>query len=475
MRILFCCEFYAPSIGGVQEVMRQVAERLVRRGHDLTVATSHCFDRTYRELNGVHIEEFSIAGNLVNGMTGKVNAYRNFVASGHFDVVMIKAAQQWTFDALWPVLDTITCAKVFIPCGFSCFYEPAFREYFRRLPEILRKFDHLIFYASDYRDINFAKEHGISNFSIIPNGASETEFAALPANGFRERYAIAEDEFLLLSVGNPPVQKGQVEVAEAFRLANLKRRRSTLILNAQWSPNQREASKNGQRTLGRKLYDFKSKIHEAVDCDVRLYQTHGLIRVVKNRCKPLLVRVGLGALLVRLGYKVEPHTGCADEHRTRVRQIADIARDIEARNTGKRLLMLDLSRTELVDAFVSADLFVFASHVEYSPLVLYEAVAAGTPFLSVPVGNAQEIADQTGGGVICPADRDERGYTKVKPKVLAHHIAGLARDPLRLQDLGSMGRKNWQDKFTWERITDRYETIFKTVWNRKEKVAAYDE
>src|SRR5678815_2142269 len=105
MRILFCCESYAPSIGGVQEVMRQVAERLVRRGHDLTVATSRCFERTYRELNGVHIEEFSIAGNLVNGMTGKLNAYRNFVASGHFDVVMIKAAQQWTFDALWPVLD----------------------------------------------------------------------------------------------------------------------------------------------------------------------------------------------------------------------------------------------------------------------------------------------------------------------------------------------------------------------------------
>jgi glycosyltransferase involved in cell wall biosynthesis len=205
-----------------------------------------------------------------------------------------------------------------------------------------------------------------------------------------------------------------------------------------------------------------------------LYQKHGLIRVVKNRCKPLLVRAGLGAVLVRLGYKVEPHTSCT-EHRTRARRIADIAGDIEARNTGKRLLMLDLPRTELVDAFVSADLFVFASHVEYSPLVLYEAVAAGTPFLSVPVGNAQEIADKTGGGVICPADRDERGYTKAKPTVLAHHIAGLARDPLRLHDLGSVGRKNWQDKFTWQRITDRYEAIFKTVLDQKQKVTAYDE
>ena len=56
---------------------------------------------------------------------------------------------------------------------------------------------------------------------------------------------------------------------------------------------------------------------------------------------------------------------------------------------GKRFLMTDMSRADIISAFFSSNLFVFASHVEYSPLVLFESVAAGLPFLSVPVGNAQ--------------------------------------------------------------------------------------
>ena len=32
MRMLFCCEFYYPSVGGVAEVMRQIAERMAAGG-----------------------------------------------------------------------------------------------------------------------------------------------------------------------------------------------------------------------------------------------------------------------------------------------------------------------------------------------------------------------------------------------------------------------------------------------------------
>src|SRR5207302_2380480 len=89
------------------------------------------------------------------------------------------------------------------------------------------------------------------------------------------------------------------------------------------------------------------------------------------------------------------------------------------REPGKRVFYMDLPRSELVQAFMAADLFVFASNIEYSPLVLFESAAAGTPFLSAPVGNAEEIARWTGGGLICPAKIDARGYTRVDPRVLA--------------------------------------------------------
>ena len=65
---------------------------------------------------------------------GRSGEYRQFVTDTAFDVVMIKAAQQWTFDALWPVLSRIPGRKVFIPCGFSCLYEPDYADYFRELP-----------------------------------------------------------------------------------------------------------------------------------------------------------------------------------------------------------------------------------------------------------------------------------------------------------------------------------------------------
>jgi glycosyltransferase involved in cell wall biosynthesis len=123
------------------------------------------------------------------------------------------------------------------------------------------------------------------------------------------------------------------------------------------------------------------------------------------------------------------------------------------------LLVTDFERRELVQAYMAADLFVFASNIEYSPLVLYETVAAGTPFLSVPVGHTEEIARWTGGGMICPAEKDERGYTRVAPAVLAREIAKAIEDPKKLSSLGKAGQDAWKERFTWSAIAREYEAI----------------
>jgi len=135
------------------------------------------------------------------------------------------------------------------------------------------------------------------------------------------------------------------------------------------------------------------------------------------------------------------------------------AMDSIRRQDGKRFLMTDLPRSELISAFFAADLFVFASHVEYSPLVLFEAAAAGLPFLTVPVGNAEEIAAWTGGGEICPAERDVAGYTMVSPAVLAQAMTRLAGNRERRIQLGYSGRENWKKCYTWGKIVSQYETV----------------
>jgi glycosyltransferase involved in cell wall biosynthesis len=125
----------------------------------------------------------------------------------------------------------------------------------------------------------------------------------------------------------------------------------------------------------------------------------------------------------------------------------------------KRVILTDLERQDLVQAYLAADLFVFASRVEYSPLVLFEAAAAGTPFLTVPVGNADEIVRWTGGGILCEAIKDDRGYTRVDPGALADAMACCMKDRERLSRLGATARERWRDYFTWNAVAGYYEDI----------------
>lgn len=416
MRILFCCQFYAPSVGGVQEVVMQVAERLAGRGHQVTVATTRLPNRDFEVLNGVAVKGFDVAGSRVAGITGDVRAYQEFVLSGQFDAVLVYAAQQWTFDALWPILGQISMRKVLVPCGFSGLYEPGYADYFREMPAILRQFDHLVFHASGYRDIDFARAHGLANLSVVPNGASEEICTARPDPSFRERYGIPKDSFVFLTVGSFTGLKGHLELAKAFGRMKLRPgAHATLILNG----NEPQAVNAGVRGFVARL--------------TGLIRTRGVRHALALLWKKL---VGAGA---------SPRK---------------IAEQINAGQPAKQVLVTDLPREELVHAFMAADLFVFASNIEYSPLVLFESAAAGTPFLTVDVGNALEIAQWTGAGVACPSRRDANGYTRVNDAALAGAMVELMAQPDKLRDLGAAGRRNLLERFTWGKIAIQYERIF---------------
>lgn len=417
MRILLACEFYHPSVGGVQEVMRQVAEQLVARGHSVTVATSYLAERVAHQINGVTIVEFNVSGNRVWGMNGELDSYRRYVLTSDYDVFMVKAAQQWTFDALWQVLDRLSRPIVFIPCGFSGLHQSAYRKYFEEMPAVLRKFDHLIYYASDYRDINFARALGLSHLSVLSNAASRREFEVPADRSFRLRHGIAEDAFVVLTVGtfNGDL-KGHREVAEAFETATFQGRPAALILNGNTFP-----SRGGKRIGARKFART-----------VRHWGRTGLRMWSGRTFHPDRATLPIASIVARINLSPSP----------------------------KDAMLVDLPREELVQAFLNSDLFVFASKIEYSPLVLFEAAAAGLPFLTVPVGNAIEIAAWTGGGLVCPASSDLEGFTRVAPAVLADHMSRLAADEVLRASLSREGRRNWSEHYTWEAVTDKYEALF---------------
>jgi glycosyltransferase involved in cell wall biosynthesis len=398
MRILLASEFYYPSVGGVQEVMRQLGERFAEVGHEVVVATTHLPERKSQEIRGVTVKGFRVSGNLVRGMEGEVERYREYVLRQEYDILMIKAAQQWTFDALIPVLDSIRRAKIFIPCGFSGLFDPRYADYFRDMPNWLRQFDRLIFYASDYRDINLARANGLKNLSVLPNGADEREFNVQRDPNFRSRHAMRDDAFVVMTVGSFTGLKGHLELAKAFEQFGFDGPACLLL-------------------IGNKP------------------------RMPKRRLPWPWLRKLLGRPF------------------TQTEELDEILRRINA-TKNRRAIFADFPRPEVVQAYLNSNLFVLASKIEYSPLVLFEAAAAGLPFVSVPVGNAAEIAAWTGGGITCDARTDSSGYTQVDPPELAREMKSLAAQPDVRARLGSSGRRAWEQRFSWNTIFRSYERIF---------------
>jgi glycosyltransferase involved in cell wall biosynthesis len=266
---------------------------------------------------------------------------------------------------------------------------------------------------------------------VLPNGASEREFLVPPDPGFRERYGIPEKAFVVLTVGSLSGLKGHRELTEAFWRARFQDNKPALLMLNGNAPEQR-ALRGG-----------------------------GLLNVMRGKLKALLLELGLDKLLKVLGYKLEP-------------TLDSLIARINSAAPAKRAVLVNLPRPELVQAYLNSDLFVLASNIEYSPLVLYEAAAAGLPFLSVPVGNAEEIARWTGAGEICPAPRDPLGYTRPDPAALGRHIESLAERADDRRSYGEAGKRSWRDQFTWQKIADRYEEVFVRLLEEKARHAATD-
>lgn len=381
MKILHTVEFYTPSIGGAQEVVKQISEQLVKRGHEITVATTRLAERTHSTFNGVHVEEFSISGNAVRGFQGEVKRYQEFLLAGDFAIMMNYAAQQWATDLVFPFLDRLPYRKVLAPCGFSGLFNSQYAKYFDQMPDAMKRYDHLIFHSHTYRDIEFTRQHGLSHYTVIPNSASEEEFRHADLT-FRQRYGIPGDAPLLLTVGGHTGMKGHSLVIEAFRRAQVGRTVLVIIAN----------------TVGGK------------------------------GCLP----------------------DC--ERRARWVRIVSLGR--------KRVLLLNPTRADVVAAFHAADLFIFGSNLECSPLVLFEAMASKTPFVTVACGNAKEIVDWGRGGVVIPTAQRPDGMVEADPVVMASFIEDLIASPDKRLRLAESGRRAWQEQFTWEKIATRYEQLY---------------
>jgi glycosyltransferase involved in cell wall biosynthesis len=129
----------------------------------------------------------------------------------------------------------------------------------------------------------------------------------------------------------------------------------------------------------------------------------------------------------------------------------------------KKVFLLDVPRAETLAAYRAADLFLFGSRLECSPLVLFEAVASGTPFISTACGNAEEIAAWTGGGVIVPSRLNNDGTVTAQARAMATAIEEMLSDRHKKEAMGEAGFHAWRERFTWDHIADQYERLYQAL------------
>ena len=382
MKILHTCESYQPSVGGVQEVVKQLSERLVKMGHEVTVATSHHSKRKSLLINGVAIKEFKINGNIFKGVSGEIKKYQDFLVQSDFDLIVNFAGAQWATDLSMPVLEKIKAKKVFVT---TWAYPPSYKKYVEATKKWLGYYDSLVYLADNEADMNFAKENGLKNIAVITNGADDVEFLKPININIRKKLNIPVDNFLILHVGSHTGKKGHSEAIEIFNKTKIKN--ATLVIAGNY--------------------------------------------------------FGIRGCALHCSFK-------------KVLTPLKLSRD-------KQLIIKNLNREEILALYNEADLFILPSNIECEPIVLFESMASKTPFLTTDVGFTSDIIRYSGSGWLMPTVKFSNGHVKADIDLSVKLLEDIMPDKTKMLKMADAGFKAWQEKFTWQKIAEQYEKLYKEL------------
>ncbi|MCX8042728.1 MAG: glycosyltransferase, partial [Desulfobacterota bacterium] len=216
-RILICCDYFWPSVGGVEALVEDLGVRLRDKGYAVAFAVRHIPEREELVRHGITIHQFACNGDLYGGLTGDIQGYQQFLISSGFDrILVLSQPDNWVSLGLYQVREKISSKIIFLPSINRADIERWQRRGVQAEVEaVIRSADALVVVTEDGYDARYAAQNRIPAV-YIPHSI---DVVADPAN-FRTRHNLHPDKPLLAVVANFWPVKNHRELLRTLRTCN---------------------------------------------------------------------------------------------------------------------------------------------------------------------------------------------------------------------------------------------------------------
>ena len=123
------------------------------------------------------------------------------------------------------------------------------------------------------------------------------------------------------------------------------------------------------------------------------------------------------------------------------------------RATGRLVETGQMPHADVTCAYRESDIFCLPTYMEGMPNVLLEAMAAGLPSISTPVGGVPDVLEGDAGILVPVGDA----------KALRGAIEQLASDPAEREKWADAGRQRINDRYTTEAVIGGYKAIYERL------------
>ena len=205
MRVLHTAATYAPFLDGVSEVVRNISERLVKRGHEVHVATSApASGNSDAELRGVYVHRFLARGNLALGIYGEIEKYREFVRSGSWDVLINHGLHVWPTDVVLEEVGTYPWPSVLVTHGLVDEH-PAFQSYYFGIPRYISSYSKWVRISSCSGEASYCTRFNLPKPPVITNGVDMDAWTRPPL-GLRSAWGVGSKLWVTNVSNHSPVK-----------------------------------------------------------------------------------------------------------------------------------------------------------------------------------------------------------------------------------------------------------------------------